>query len=153
MMVSSGVSASFNDSLASLRMLGLPTVLASPSLLPAAAVQNDASKIKSWMDTFNETGQFVAPTELISVARSEMKSTTSSQEMIKATIANVYQNHGGAIIDPHTAVGVSASSQVWSSRLTIVTACTAQAAPSAQRLCAGRQTSTCMSTVLHSITQ
>jgi threonine synthase len=70
----------------------------------------DSDKINHWMKEFKENGQFkVSPTELEKI-RAEFMAFRCSDEQTVETIARVYKDYH-QIIDPHTAVGISALEQ------------------------------------------
>jgi threonine synthase len=70
----------------------------------------DSDKINGWMKEFKEKGQFkVSPTELEKI-RAEFMAFRCSDEQTIDTIARIYKDYH-QIIDPHTAVGISALEQ------------------------------------------
>lgn len=70
----------------------------------------DPDKINTWMRDFRDKGEFkVSPTELEKI-RSEFAAYRCSDEQTVETIARVYRDHH-ELIDPHTAVGLSALEQ------------------------------------------
>lgn len=70
----------------------------------------DPDKINAWMRDFKDKGEFkVSPAELEKI-RSEFAAYRCSDEQTVETIARVYRDHH-ELIDPHTAVGLSALEQ------------------------------------------
>jgi len=70
----------------------------------------DPDKINTWMRDFKDKGEFkVSPAELEKI-RSEFAAYRCSDEQTVETIARVYRDHH-ELIDPHTAVGLSALEQ------------------------------------------
>lgn len=70
----------------------------------------DPDKINAWMRAFKDKGEFkVSPAELEKI-RSEFAAYRCSDEQTVETIARVYRDHH-ELIDPHTAVGLSALEQ------------------------------------------
>ncbi|OFW87792.1 MAG: threonine synthase [Alphaproteobacteria bacterium RIFCSPHIGHO2_02_FULL_46_13] len=70
----------------------------------------DADKINTWMRDFKDKGKFkVSPAELEKI-RSEFAAYRCSDEQTVETISRVYRDHH-ELIDPHTAVGLSALEQ------------------------------------------
>lgn len=70
----------------------------------------DPDKINAWMRDFKDKGEFkVSPAELEKI-RSEFAAYRCSDEQTVETIKRVYRDHN-ELIDPHTAVGLSALEQ------------------------------------------
>ena len=70
----------------------------------------DSDKIKAWMRDFKEKGAFkVSPSELEKI-RSEFEAYRCSDDQTVETIKRIYRDHH-EMIDPHTAVGLSALEQ------------------------------------------
>ena len=77
---------------------------------------DDAAELKAYMDAFEATRSFTAKPALLAAVQAEMKSATSDEAQIRATIRSVYDGHSKTIVDPHTAVGVCAADQIYGRR-------------------------------------
>lgn len=70
----------------------------------------DADKINHWMTSFKQTGEFKVSADELEKIRCEFMAYRCSDEQTVDTITRVYRDHH-EIIDPHTAVGLSALEQ------------------------------------------
>lgn len=76
-----------------------------------ASTNVDAGKlVKSWMEELKNKGSFTVPDEVHQYARSIFTAQRSNDAQTKATISEVYREISkNYILDPHSAVGVSAA--------------------------------------------
>lgn len=70
----------------------------------------DSDKLNAWMREFKEKGEFKVSSAELEKIRSEFAAYRCSDEQTVETIARIYRDHN-EIIDPHTAVGLSALEQ------------------------------------------
>ena len=69
----------------------------------------DAKKLMVWMDTFQDTGQLKLDPETLVAIQSGFASLSVSDSETKTTIKNIFDKNNGYLLDPHSAVAVSAA--------------------------------------------
>ncbi|MGK5092662.1 threonine synthase [Deltaproteobacteria bacterium TL4] len=67
-----------------------------------------SEQLVSWMSSFHKTGKLTLEGSFLKRAQQEMQAERASEEETLATISHIYQDYG-YILDPHTAVGVTAA--------------------------------------------
>lgn len=70
---------------------------------------SDSGRLNSWMDKFHSDGKVELDKETLLIIRSGFKSVAVSDSETRAAIKNTFENHGGYLLDPHTAVAVVAA--------------------------------------------
>ena len=74
-------------------------------------VEDDTTKIKEWMETFERTGQVIFNAETMAEYRKGFLSKSISDEQTLKTIKNVFDEEH-YLLDPHGAVAVAAADQL-----------------------------------------
>ncbi len=69
----------------------------------------DGKKLKALMDKFDSTGSIAINPDRWKLARNVFVSDDSSDEDVISTIRQVFDDCGGYLLDPHTAIGVKAA--------------------------------------------
>ena len=73
------------------------------------SVGSDSEKLKSWMDEFQSSGQVVLDADTLTTIQNGFASMAISDAETRQTIRDIFENHDGYLLDPHTAVAVAAA--------------------------------------------
>ncbi|KAH8922948.1 tryptophan synthase beta subunit-like PLP-dependent enzyme [Atractiella rhizophila] len=80
--------------------------------------------VRCWMEDLKTTGRFEVPKEVWTAAQEDFCAERVSDEQTKETIRNYFkprlQTYGSYVVDPHTAVGLTAANRVKSSSTQLI---------------------------------
>ena len=79
----------------------------------------DSKKTLKLMNDLNESGEFKLAKEELQKIRDSFLSESLSEEMTKSVISEMYKNYG-ALVDPHTAVGIGVTKKISPEENTVV---------------------------------
>ncbi|ODV91675.1 hypothetical protein CANCADRAFT_74349 [Tortispora caseinolytica NRRL Y-17796] len=96
-----------------------------------ASNEETGELVRSWMMDVKTKGAFEAPESVYKAAQEDFSSDRVSNETTIATIRNVYEKYDGYVLDPHSAVSVTAGMSL-PPGITTVCLCTAHPAKFAE---------------------
>ncbi len=79
----------------------------------------DSKKTLKLMNDLNESGEFKLAKEELQKIRDSFLSESLSEEMTKSVISEMYKNYG-ALVDPHTAVGIGVTKKISPEENTVI---------------------------------